>query len=105
MLGQFLPVLAATDASGAVNGSSASSAEKLTSFPGESPLDQVLRYWLKINLPRMRMKFGALLRGETPLHLLALKAGAAADLREYVRINATEARTENLNKAALHTLF
>ena len=41
-----------------------------TDFPGEEPSAKELGDWLDENGPPLRTTFGALLRGETPTHLV-----------------------------------
>ena len=82
----FLQVFAMTDAATAsINGSSGSTASsELPDFPGEHPTDKDLSDWLDTVMPRLRRLYGALLRGETPQHLLQYENGAD-DLSGYTQ--------------------
>ena len=55
-------------------------------FPGEEPSDEeILRDWLKINLPVLRRGYGSAIRNVTPAHLVKYESGPD-DLSDYTRI-------------------
>ena len=53
MLGQFLPLFAATDAASGDDGVKRTSSG-VPVFPGEEPSEEELRDWLKLSLPILR---------------------------------------------------
>ena len=75
----FLQVFAMTDtvtsSLGGLGGASTGSSD-LPDFPGEHPSDKDLCDWLDLVMPKLRRLYGALLRGETPQHLLQFENGA-----------------------------
>ena len=85
----FLQVFAMTDtvtsSLGGLGGASSGSSD-LPDFPGEHPSDKDLCDWLDVVMPKLRRLYGALLRGETPQHLLQFENGAD-DLTGLVRID------------------
>ena len=93
----FFQVFAATDATtSGIGGSHAES--ELSDFPGEHPSDKDLTDWLDAVLPKLRRAYGAILRGETPQHLLQYEGGAD-DLTGLRRIDATAAPPAGMSAA------
>ena len=93
----FFQVFAATDATtSGIGGSHAES--ELSDFPGEHPSDKDLTDWLDAVLPKLRRAYGAILRGETPQHLLQYEGGAD-DLTGLRRIDTTAAPPAGMSSA------
>ena len=70
----------------ALSGSTNAGSSDLPEFPGEHPSDKDLSDWLDAVMPKLRRLYGALLRGETPQHLLQFENGAD-DLTGLARID------------------
>ena len=47
-----------------------------TEFPAEFPTDKELADWLDVILPSLRAQYGAVMRGQTPAHLVQFENGA-----------------------------
>ena len=90
-------VFAATDATTANSGGSNADSD-LSDFPGEHPSDKDLTDWLDAVLPKLRRAYGALMRGETPQHLLQYEGGAD-DLTGLDRIDTTVAPPAGMSAA------
>ena len=58
----------------------------LTEFPDEVPSEKQLKDWLNNVDPTIRRTYGALIRGDTPAHLVSTKATAERDLTGYVEL-------------------
>ena len=58
----------------------------LTEFPDEKPSKKQLQDWLYNIDPIIRRTYGALVRGDTPAHLVSAKAAAERDLTNYVEL-------------------
>ena len=85
MFAHLLPVFAAMDGAGSPDGRT--SINGIAEYPDEEPTDKELSDWLDEVSPPIRARFGALLRGETPVHLKQYEGGAD-DLSEYTLIPA-----------------
>ena len=82
LLSVFAATAAAGDTKDGANGAGAT-----TEFPGEQPSDKELADWLDAVGPMIRQRFGAVLRGHTPAHLVELEHGPD-DLTGYTRLTA-----------------
>ena len=90
----LLHMFAATDATTATPDADCSD------FPGEHPTDKDLSDWLDSVLPKLRRAYGALMRGETPQHLLQYEGGAD-DLTGLERIDTAAPAPAGMNPARI----
>jgi hypothetical protein len=67
----MLPIFSATSVA-ALNANDLTSTE----FPAEFPTDKELADWLDVILPSLRAQYGAVMRGQTPAHLVQFENGA-----------------------------
>ena len=74
MFAHLLPVFAAMDGVSSSDGKTSSNG--IAEYPDEEPTDKELGDWLDDVSPPIRARFGALLRGETPVHLKQFEGGA-----------------------------
>ena len=97
MFPNLLSVFAATSAAGDTKNSTIG-AGGMTEFPGEQPTDKELSDWLDAVGPMIRQQYGAILRGDLPVHLVELQHGAD-DLSGYVRIAVGSAEAGSMTAA------
>ena len=71
----MLPIFSATSVA-ALNANDLTS----TKFPAEFPTDKELADWLDVILPSLRAQYGAVMRGQTPAHLVQFENGADVPL-------------------------
>ena len=87
-------------ADNAPDGSADSGTGKLTAWPSEHPTNKQVSDWLKINEPRVNSRFGPLMRGETPPHLISFTSGEV-DLTGYVEIAAATPDAQGMNASQI----
>ena len=95
MFAHLLPVFAAMDGVSSNDGKTSSNG--IAEYPDEEPTDKELGDWLDAVSPLIRARFGALLRGETPVHLKQFEGGAD-DLTDYTLLptNTTGMRPDQI---------